>query len=69
MPAHGTTSLEQVGAFLVRVLVSGLACYLAIRVADGFFAQLAAAVFFTIVLTTPWELVNRLGGREPSDGE
>ncbi|WP_126664789.1 hypothetical protein [Haloterrigena salifodinae] len=69
MPALGITSIEQVGTLLVRGLVSGLACYLAIRVTDGLFAQLAAAVFFTIVLAVPWELVDRLVGREPNDGE
>ncbi|WP_267878307.1 hypothetical protein [Haloterrigena salifodinae] len=39
------------------------------RVTDELFAQLAAAVFFTVVLVGLWELVDRLVGREPNDGE
>ncbi|QRV15358.1 hypothetical protein JMJ58_00165 [Haloterrigena salifodinae] len=69
MPALGITSIEQVGTLLVRGLVSGIACYLAMRVTDELFAQLAAAVFFTVVLVGLWELVDRLVGREPNDGE
>ncbi|WP_152423334.1 hypothetical protein [Haloterrigena salina] len=69
MSVLGTAPLEQVGTLLVRGLVSGIACYLAIRVTDGLFVQLAAAAFFTVVLAGLWELVDRLVGREPNDGE
>ncbi|MGQ3414143.1 hypothetical protein ACT4ML_18095 [Natrinema sp. LN54] len=69
MPALETALLERVGARIIRILISAFAGYLAIRVVDGFFAQLAAVVVFAVALTAPWELVNHLRGSDSDDRE
>lgn len=43
-----------------RVIVAGLALYIAQRVADGFFAELAAVIVLCIVLDIPWLIAERI---------
>ncbi|MFC6767903.1 hypothetical protein [Natrinema soli] len=48
---------------IARILVSGLAVFLALRVTDGFLTGLGATLLFLFVLTLPWEMANRLSDR------
>ncbi len=43
-----------------RIVTSGLAVFLALRVTNGFVAGIGATLLFLFVLTIPWEVADRL---------
>ncbi|WP_408959678.1 hypothetical protein [Natrinema sp. 74] len=45
---------------VARVVVSGLAVFLALRLTDGFVTGLGATFLFLAVFTVPWEIADRL---------
>ena len=46
-----------------RVVVAGLALYLAQRIADGFFAELGAVIVLCVVLDLAWVVAKRISNR------
>ncbi|MFB1063494.1 hypothetical protein [Natrinema sp. H-ect4] len=48
---------------IARILGTGLAAFLALRVTDGLLTGLGATLLFLFVLTLPWEMANRLSDR------
>ena len=45
---------------VARVIVSGLAVFLALRLTDGFVTGLGATFLFLFLFTVPWEIATRL---------
>lgn len=46
-----------------RVVVAGLALYLAQRIADGFLAELGTVIVLCILLDLPWVIAKRVSDR------
>ncbi|ELY38445.1 hypothetical protein [Natronorubrum tibetense] len=61
MSALRSALLEWNADRVSRILVAGLAVYLAARVTDEVLVGLGAAVLFAVVLDLSWTIANRVG--------
>ncbi|CQH63434.1 uncharacterized protein HHUB_4080 (plasmid) [Halobacterium hubeiense] len=63
MSALRTALFDWDAARVSRVLVAGLALYLAQRIADGFLAELGAVIVVCVVLDLLWVIAKRIADR------